>query len=133
MLVCQLDCIELDILHPEYPKPLSLVKALLSEPPKTSSSEMPTVSRIRDVIIPLETTTDQIDAIRSAIVGDFSDVFDQEEGLGRIIGPEMVIQLREEEEPYCVDGARPIAFGDRMKVKGLLGALVAKGVVVAVS
>lgn len=58
---------------------------------------MPTVSIIppdtdflRDVFILLEQTTDQVTAVRSAIVGEFSDAFDHEKGPRRMIGQEMV-------------------------------------------
>ena len=48
-------------------------------------------------------------------------------------GPDMVIQLRDDAVPYYVNGARPIAFGDRPEVKSLLDTLVAKKVIEPVS
>ena len=48
-------------------------------------------------------------------------------------GPDLVIQLTDDAVPYYVNGARPIAFGHRPEVKGLLDALVAKKVIEPVS
>ncbi len=50
-----------------------------------------------------------------------------------MVGPDMVIQLRDDAVPFYVNGARPIAFGDRADVKRVLDDLVAKKVIVPVS
>ena len=141
MLVCRVDCVSLDILHREYPKPLSTVRSVVVgsqehiSPPETQKEELLAHSEpmLRDVYIPLEPNEDQIAAIELAIATRFHDVFDQEGGLRQMAGPDMVIQLRDDAVPYYVNGARPIAFGDRPEVKGLLDALVAKKVIEPVS
>lgn len=141
MLVCRVDCVSLDILHKEYPKPLSTVRSVLVgwwghlSPPETQKEEIPTLSEpvLRDVYIPLEPKADKIAAIELAIVARFSDVFDQEGGLRQMAGTDMVIQLRDDAVPYYVNGARSIAFDDRPEVKGLLDELVAKKVIEPVS
>lgn len=46
-----------------------------------------------------------------------------------MVGPEMVIQLRDDAIPFSVNGARPIAYGDRVVVKRVLDDLVAKKVI----
>jgi hypothetical protein len=141
MLVCRVDCGSLDILHKEYPKPLSTVRSVLVgsqehiSPPEIQKEELLTHSEpvLRDVYIPLEPNEDQIAAIELAIATRFRDVFAQEGGLRQMAGPDMVIQLRDDAVPYYVNGARPIKFGDRPEVKGLLDALVAKKVIEPVS
>ena len=118
-----------------------MVSSLLTEsqghfsPPEMQKEETPSHSEpvLRDLYIPLEPNADQMTAIELAIVTRFSDVFDQEGGLRQMAGPDMVIQLRDDAVPYYVNGARPIAFGDRPEVKGLLDALVAKKVIEPIS
>jgi hypothetical protein len=75
MLVCRLDCVSQDILHKEYPKPLSTVCSVLVgshghlSPPETQKEEILTHSEpiLRDVYIPLEPNADQIAVIELAI------------------------------------------------------------------
>jgi hypothetical protein len=81
----------------------------------------------------MEPTAEQISTIEAAISAEFEVVFDQEEGLRQMTGPDMVIQLRDDAVPFYVNGARPIAFGDRADVKRVLDDLVAKKVIVPVS
>jgi hypothetical protein len=45
-------------------------------------------------------------------------------------GPEMVIELKDDAEPYYVNGARPIPFADRPEVKKLLDGYVEKGIII---
>jgi hypothetical protein len=49
------------------------------------------------------------------------------------MGPDMVIQFREDAVPFYVNGARPILFGDRADVKNLLDNIFTKKVIVPVS
>jgi hypothetical protein len=48
-------------------------------------------------------------------------------------GPEMTIELKDDAEPYHVNGARPIPFADRPEVKRLLDEYVAKGIITPVT
>jgi hypothetical protein len=50
-----------------------------------------------------------------------------------MVGPDMVIQLRDDAVPFYINGARPIAFRDRAEVKCKLDDLVKKKVIVPVS
>jgi hypothetical protein len=138
MLLCRLDCVELNILHRQYPKPLSRVRSVtLSSPeeslPRDSTSPSSGGTFLKDIYIPMEPTAEQISTIEAAISAEFEVVFDQEEGLRQMTGPDMVIQLRDDAVPFYVNGARPIAFGDRADVKRVLDDLVAKKVIVPVS
>ncbi|EFX62905.1 hypothetical protein DAPPUDRAFT_119745 [Daphnia pulex] len=131
MLLCRLDCIDLNILHRQYPKPLGRVQSVSFEAPAANPpiEEISTPSGgmfLRDVYIPLEPSAEQILAIKTAITAEFEAVFNQEEGLRQMVGPDMVIQLRDDAVPFYVNGARPIAFGDRADVKRVLDDLVVK-------
>lgn len=81
----------------------------------------------------MEPTTDQVAAIEATMITEFDVVFDQKGDHRCMVGPDMVIQLRDDAVPYYVNGARPIAFGDRAEGKNLLDDLVAKNVIVPVS
>lgn len=141
MLVCLLNCVELNILHRDYPKPLSRVRSVsfaeadVNAPPGNSPADTNSHggSFLRDVYIPIEPTTDQVQAIEAAIIKEFNVVFNQEGDLRCMVGPDMVIQLRDDAVPYYVNGARPIAFGDRAEVRNLLDDLVAKNAIMPVS
>ncbi|XP_046438430.1 uncharacterized protein LOC124189960 [Daphnia pulex] len=138
MLLCRLDCVELNILHRQYPKPLSRVRSVTlsspeESPPRDSTSPSSGGTFLKDIYIPMEPTAEQISTIEAAISAEFEVVFDQEEGLRQMTGPDMVIQLRDDAVPFYVNGARPIAFGDRADVKRVLDDLVAKKVIIPVS
>jgi hypothetical protein len=47
-------------------------------------------------------------------------VFDYSGIITEMKEPEMVIELKDDAEPYYVNGARPIPFADRPEVKKLL-------------
>jgi hypothetical protein len=64
---------------------------------------------------------------------EFEVVFDQNDGLRQMDGPDMVILLRDDAIPFYINGARPIPFGDRADVKQKLDDLQAKGVISPVS
>ncbi len=56
-----------------------------------------------------------------------------DDGLRQMVGPDMVIQLRDDAAPFYVNGARPIAFDDRAEVMCKLDDLVKKKMIVPVS
>ncbi|EFX68991.1 hypothetical protein DAPPUDRAFT_259284 [Daphnia pulex] len=87
MLLCRLDCIDLNILHRQYPKPLVRVRSVSFEAPVANPplEELSTPFGgmfLRDVYIPLEPSTEQILVIETAITAEFEAVFNQEEGYG---------------------------------------------------
>ena len=136
MLLCRIDCISLDILHQDYPKPLTSVASVAAadvSPRPEATTAPPGGTVLRGVYIPMEPSAEQISLIESAIVAEFETVFDQDDELRQMVGPDMVIQLREDAVPFYVNGARPIPFGDHADVKNLLDKLVAKSVIVPVS
>lgn len=59
----------------------------------------------------------EIEAVKQELVEEFAKVFDQSTGLRCMDGPDMVISLKEDAEPYYVNDARPIAFADGPMVK----------------
>jgi hypothetical protein len=71
--------------------------------------------------------------MEKAFIEEFSDVFDQNEELGCMEGPPMVITLTDDAVPYYVNGARPIPFADRPQVKKKLDELVDKKIIIPVT
>lgn len=67
------------------------------------------------------------------IIAEFEIVFDQDDSLRQMVGPDMVIQLRKDAIPFYVYGARLIPFGDRADVKCVIDNLVVKNVIIPVS
>lgn len=49
-----------------------------------------------------------------------------------MVGPEMIIQLQDDAIPYYVNGARPIPFADRPKVKQRLDDYEEQGLIAPV-
>ena len=135
MLICRLDCVNLEIIHKEYPKPLSQIRSVTSStsdgaPDDSHPSRRPF---LKDMYLPLDPTPEQVAHIEAAILTEYEQVFNQEDGLRTMTGPDMIIQMREDAVPYHVNGARPILFGVRAEVKNKLDNYVAKGIIVPVT
>lgn len=121
MLVSWLDCIALDILHEQYPQPISHSRPHVSQLTK-NHHKAPVTSSVcdflRGVYTPNDPSEEQCASIKSTITNHFTDVFDQSETLRCMEGPEKIIQLKADDAiPYYVNGARLIAFADRAEVK----------------
>lgn len=67
--------------------------------------------------------------MKKELVEKFTKVFDQSTGLRCMDGPDMVISLKDDAEPYYVNGAHPIAFNNCPKVKRLLEELQENGII----
>lgn len=67
--------------------------------------------------------------MKKELVEKFTKVFDQSTCLRCMDGPDMVISLKDDAEPYYVNGAHPIAFNNCPKVKRLLEELQEKGII----
>jgi hypothetical protein len=94
MLLCRVDCISLDILHQDYPKPLTSVASVAAtdfSPRPEATTAPPGGPVLRGVYIPMEPSAEQISFIESAIVAEFETVFDQDDELRQMVGPNMVI------------------------------------------
>lgn len=74
-------------------------------------------------------TSDDIERIEDDIAQEFTDVFDQSGSLNCMEGP-MIIELKDNAEPYYVNRSRPIPFADRPAVKRLLDEYEEKGIIV---
>jgi hypothetical protein len=85
---------------------------------------------VYDGPLPLSPTPEKIQRIGDAITRGYADVFDQSGILTKMKGPEMVIELKDDAEPYYVNGARPIPFADRPEVKKLLDGYGEKGIII---
>ena len=132
----EVDCIALDILHPRYPLPLSSTRTL-APISALYTPDQPLLDNdfafLHDTDIPADPSPEQANVVRETIVKHFQDVFDQSDGLRCMVGPEMMIHLRDDAIPYYVNGARPIPFAHRPEVRRLLDDLVRQGVIVPVS
>ena len=136
MLLFRVDCISLNILHQYYPKPLVPINSLSATNAPLHPGDMVAPSSgpfLWGVYIPVEPSAAQISVVESAIMAEFDVVFDQDDELRQMVGPDMEIQIRDDAVPFYVNGARPIAFGDRVEVKNKLDELVKKKVIVPVS
>jgi hypothetical protein len=67
---------------------------------------------------------DQISVVEAAIVPVFEVIFDQKKILRRMVGLDMVIQLRDDAVLFYVNEECPISSIDRVKLKSLLDNLV---------
>ena len=129
-----MDCENLAIIHAEYPKRFTSIQSVQTQQPE--AAVQPEVSEwafLRNIYLPTEPSAEQIAIVEAAITAEFESVFDQEDGLGTLAGPEMMIQLRDDAVPYYVNGARPTPFSERAEVKSTLDRLVAKRVIVPVT
>ena len=135
MLICHLDCVNLAIIHADYPQPLTPIQSV--QIPPTEDAVQPNRPSewefLRNIPLPLDPSAEDIAEIEAAIAAEFDSVFDQEDGLRVMVGPDMIIQLRDDAVPYYVNGARPIPFSDRPAVKSKLDNLVSQGVIVPVT
>ncbi|KAI9551307.1 hypothetical protein GHT06_002507 [Daphnia sinensis] len=103
LLLSWYDCINLGILHDEYPRPWKN-------------------SRRGD-----------IQRIGNDIARQFDDVFDQTGSLNCMEGQEMIIELADDATPFYVNGSRPLPFADRPAVKKLLDDYVEKKIICPVT
>lgn len=126
VLLSWFDCVTLGILHEDYPRPWRHSQKGTS----ISSVGATQPSFVYDGPLPLSPSQDEIQRIGDAIARGYADVFDQSGKLTEMKGPEMVIELKDDAEPYYVNGARPIPFTDRAEVKQLLDGLVEKGIII---
>jgi hypothetical protein len=134
ILLSRLDCIALDILHKDYPKPLGHHSQPAPIRTVQSKEVDPSISSfLNGIEIPSNPSAEQIASIKAAIMKHFHMVFDQSSGLKCMKGPEMIIHLKEEAIPYYVSGARPIAYADRADVKDKLDKLCSLGVITPVT
>jgi hypothetical protein len=131
LLISWYDCISLGILHADYPKPVRYAH-INSTPVKESHQEAAPPSSIPESIAG-DPTEEQKNRMEQAFLEEFSDVFDQNEELGCMEGPPMVITLKDDALPYYVNGARPIPFADRPQVKKKLDELVDKKIIIPVN
>ena len=60
--------------------------------------------------VPLVPTAEDIQRIEGDIVKEFTTVFDPSGSLNYMEGPEIIIKLKDDAEPFYVNGARPIPF-----------------------
>jgi hypothetical protein len=67
-------------------------------------------------------------AIKEAILTSLADVFDQST-LNCMEGPGMDIKLRDDAEPYAINGYRPVPIHDRAELKRMLDDMVRKGII----
>ena len=115
MLISWVDCIALNILHQNYPRPIA-VKAV-------------TDMSILDGPIPEKPSDEQIGQIRQAIISRYQKVFNREKSgkLPLMNGPKMIIRLKEGAVPHYESCARNVSLPDRQKVKRKLDQLVEQG------
>jgi hypothetical protein len=132
LLLSCYDFVDLGILHENYPRPWR--KQQLSS---QISAVGAIPSRSKPIVyqgpVPLEPTAEDIQRIEADIVKEFTAVFDQSGSLNFMEGPEMIIELKDDAEPFYVNGARPIPFADRPEVKRLLDEYVAKCILIPVT
>ncbi|KZS02059.1 Uncharacterized protein APZ42_001050, partial [Daphnia magna] len=132
LLVAWHDCKALGILHEDYPKPVRKTATGISI--KSLASTVKPENPCGFIgPIPSHPTLDDVKRIEEAIADGYADVFDQSGVLKCMEGPEMTIELKDDAEPYHVNGARPIPFADRPEVKRLLDEYVGKGIMIPVT
>ncbi|KAI9560516.1 hypothetical protein GHT06_011451 [Daphnia sinensis] len=113
LLLSWYDCVDLGILHENYPRPWkrqnisTQIGAIDAAPPRSQPF-------VYYGPVPLMPTSEDIQRIEGDVVKEFT------------AGPEMIIELKDDAEPFYVNGARPIPFSDRPKVKRLLDEYEAK-------
>lgn len=127
LLLSWIDCKALGILHRDYPMPID------QQRPIASVTEIPHPPRpdfhpLLKKPTPANPTETEIAAIKEAILASFADVFDQST-LNCMEGPDMDILLRDDAEPYAINGYRPVPFHDRAEVKRMLDEMVRKGII----
>ncbi len=120
------------ILHENYPRPWrkQQLSSRISAIDAISSRSQPFVYRGP---VPLEPAAEDIQRIEADIVKEFTTVFDQSGWLNCMEGSEMIIELKDDAEPFYVNGARSISFTDSPEVKHLLDEYVAKAFIIPVT
>ncbi len=82
MLISWIDCIAPDILHQQYPQPISRSQSHVSHltlDHRAPKATPPICDFLRSVYIPHDPSEEQCASIKSAITNHFTDVFDQSE------------------------------------------------------
>jgi hypothetical protein len=84
MLVCRVDCVNLNILHRDSPKSLAPINLLMAADvplPSDDPVAPPSGPFLRGVYISLEPSAEQISVVEAAIAAEFEIVFYQDDGL----------------------------------------------------
>ncbi len=127
LLLSWIDCKALGILHRDYPMPIGQQRPIASvteipHPPQ------PDLHPLLKKPMPANPTETEKTAIKEAILARFADVFDQST-LNCMEGPDMDILLRDDAEPYAINGYLPVPFHDRAEVKRMLDEMMRKGII----
>ena len=134
LLLSWVDCIALGILHRNYPLPIespSTISTVVNQLQHLDPSQPSLHSLLRGPL-PADPTEAERAAFKDAIVSSFSDVFDQST-LRSMEGPDMDIQLRDDAEPFAINGFRPMPFHYREEVKRMLDEMVRKEIIAPVT
>jgi hypothetical protein len=84
MLVCRVDCVNLNILHRDSPKSLAPINLLMAADvplPSDDPVAPPSGPFLRGVYVSLEPSAEQISVVEAAIAAEFEIVFYQDDGL----------------------------------------------------
>lgn len=127
LLLSWVDCVALDILHRDYPHPIGSSRRAVA-----AVSSQPALHPLLRGPMPDNPTEAEKAEIKAAILSSFADVFDQST-LNCMEGPDMDILLRDDAEPYAINGFRPVPFGQRAEVKRMLDDMVRKGIIAPVT
>ncbi len=135
LLLSWVDCIALGILHRNNPHPISdthTVSSVVDQQHSSSVLTQPALHPLLLLPVPADPSESERESIKKAILSSFSDVFDQST-LRSMEGPDMDIQLRDDAEPFAINGFRPISFHYREEVKRMLDDMVRKGIIAPVT
>ncbi len=91
----------LAIIHADNPQPLTTIQSV--QIPPTEDADLPKQPSewefLRNIHLPLDPSAEQIAKLEAAIAAEFDSVFDQDDGLRTMVGPDMVVQFRDDEVP----------------------------------
>ena len=71
----------------------------------------------------------EVERVRAELLGEFSDVFNEDGELPPMNGAPMDILLTPDAKPHCVNGTRPIPFAYRAQIKDQLDDMLAYGII----
>ena len=111
-------CVDLGILPPQFPAPISTSVHQINCPP---------------ALPPKNSKPSDVSALKEQLLNEFADVFDGAGPLKTMSGPPMIIELLPDAVPYAVPGARPIPFAQREQVKNMLDDMMAQGIIAPIS